>query len=156
MKGPEGTSAVEGVGSREKGNIQTHGESNICEGQGVTAPSGDYTTTGGRTDVTTELGRDETTGQNECNNGQQQHRLQQRQKRAGQWRQRERVQAFKNSAAKERQENVPTNDDLMKIVNKECRLEHTPEEKTKVNKRQAQRRALQGHRAVKGLRPTAE
>jgi len=156
MKGPEGTSAVEGVGSREKGNIQTHGESNICEGQGVTAPSGDYTTTGGRTDVTTELGRDETTGQNECNNGQQQHRLQQRQKRAGQWRQRERVQAFKASAAKERLENAPTNDDLMKIADKECRLDHTPEERTEINMRQAQRRALQGNRAVKGLRTTAE
>ena len=54
MKSDEETSAVEGVGSREQGNIQTQGESNSCLGSGTSRTPEYYTTTGGRTGDTTE------------------------------------------------------------------------------------------------------
>ena len=48
------TSAVEGVGSREQGNIQTQRESNSCLGLGASSSPEYYTTTGGRTGDTAE------------------------------------------------------------------------------------------------------
>ena len=54
MKRDEETSAVEGVGSRDQGNIQTQGESNLRRGSGKTRTSEYCTATGGRTGDATE------------------------------------------------------------------------------------------------------
>ena len=54
MNRDEETSAVEGVGSREQGNIQTQGESNLRRGSGKTRTSEYCTATGGRTGDTLE------------------------------------------------------------------------------------------------------
>ena len=138
------TSAVEGVGSREQGNIQTHGESNLCRGSGKTRTSEYCTATGGRTGDTLETDSGESNlclgkGKKEkthtvmdpqdeefCNLRTEEEVTATRQRRTGQWCRRKqfqkKVESFRNSAAKDRLKSTPTHEDLMKIVHKETSL----------------------------------
>ena len=136
MKEDEDTSAVEGVGSREQGNIQTHGESNSCKGKGSNKEKHRKTKKQDKNDYTPR------TEDNKAR----------RQKRNGQWRRRQQfqkeVERFKNSAAKDRLKSAPTHEDLMKVVRKENRFAKETDKQEEVETKRKQLMEHQRKRAV--------
>ena len=61
------------------------------------------------------------------------------------------MQAFRNSAAKDRLKSNPTYEDLMKVVNKESRFANESDKTTQVKAMGERRRAWEGQRALKGV-----